>query len=336
MDQEQRLTAYQDLAEDAQVTALLPVGAKAAELFGLEVASLDLVAHAYNTTFSVTTPGGERWALRVNTASESTPEEVDTQQAWQLAIAAETEVRVAVPRPTTDGDWWARVPSDALGRAVLVTCASWLTGEDVDDPWPEVARALGRAMALLHGHARTWWRHAEGTMPLFDEPFLGERDSLGSASWLDAAQHDVLREARKRTFAAFARVYAGAEVIPLHADLHGANLKWHEGRLAIFDFDDCGLGVPALDLATTAFYLRGPDPAPEEALLEGYAEVAPLPEVDPQDLEAIIASRQLLLAAVVLNSSTASPRADAQAYSVTAVDRLRHWLATGRFTRALP
>lgn len=171
--------------------------------------------------------------------------------------------------------------------------------------------------------------------PLFDEPFLGEHDSLSSATWLDAGQQAVLRQARELTSDAFAQLYTGTEVIPLHADLHGANLTWHEGRLAIFDFDDCGLGVPALDLATTTFYLRGPDPAPEEALRAGYAEVAPLPEVTEATFEAVVASRQLLLAAVVLNSTTAGLRADAQAYTVTAVDRLHHWLTTGRFSLAV-
>ncbi len=84
----------------------------------------------------------------------------------------------------------------------------------------------------------------------------------------------------------------GAPVQPLHADLHGGNLKWHEGQLAVFDFDDCGLGVPALDLAVAVFYLRGDDPQLEGALTAGYAEVRPLPDVDPGHFEAMIAARQ--------------------------------------------
>ena len=101
----------------------------------------------------------------------------------------------------------------------------------------------------------------------------------------------------------------------------------------VFDIDDCGLGIPALDLATTTFYLRGEDPAREQALLQGYAELQPLPEIDSADFEALVASRQLLLAAVLLNSSTAGMRADAEAYSVTSVERLQRWLRTGRFSR---
>lgn len=325
--------AYAELPEEAQIAGLRPVALTAARHFGLDVDQLTLVAHSFNTTFAVTTKQGDRFALRFNTGSLSSIEQVRTQQAWQVAIAAETPVLVPTPLRTTSGDWATRIHSEILGREVLVTCASWLLGSDVGDPSPEVARALGRAMARLHRHARGWWDPTRGSMPLFDEPFLGEVDSLAAATWLDTEQHAVLAGARELVVETFRRVYADAPVIPLHADLQGANLKWHEGRLAIFDFDDCGLGIPALDLATTTFYLRGEDPAREQALLQGYAELQPLPEIDSADFEALVASRQLLLAAVLLNSSTAGMRADAEAYSVTSVERLQRWLRTGRFSR---
>jgi Ser/Thr protein kinase RdoA (MazF antagonist) len=130
-------------------------------------------------------------------------------------------------------------------------------------------------------------------------------------------------------------MYDGAPVRPLHADLHGGNLKWHEGRLAVFDFDDCGLGLPALDLAVAAFYLRGNDPALERALTAGYVETASLPDVDPAHFEAMVAARQLLLANSLLATSTAELRREAGLYLGVTVGRMRHWLETGTFTRVL-
>lgn len=327
--------AYAALSDDDQAEALRPVALGAAAAFGLEVERLEVLLHAYNTTFALTTPTGERHALRVNTNSASTEAEVMTQQLWQVAIAEETTVRVPVPHATVDGRWCARVPSTALGRDVLVTCASWLEGPDVGELSPEVARELGRAMALLHGQALTWRLPAEGAMPVFDDPLFGDEDLL-DVPWLDDEQRSVLSHARAVTTAACARVHAAGPVIALHADLHGGNLKWGDDGLAVFDFDDCGLGAPALDLAIATFYLRGGQEGAEEAMLSGYAEVAPLPEVDPADLEALIAARQLLLANALLASSTATQRGQADDYLVTSVDRLRHWATTGRFTRVLP
>lgn len=326
----QMTLAYGDLSEQDQAEALRPVALAAAEAFGLDPHRLEVHLHAYNTTYSLQTRDGRRFALRINTSSTSPREEIATQQAWQLAIAKETPVRVPTPVRTLDGRWCAAVPSAALDREVLVTCAGWLEGPDAGELTPEVARALGVTMAQLHAHAEHW--EPQGAMPLFNEPLFGAPDRFAAAD-LPTDHRAVIEDALELTRAAFERVFAGARPIPLHADLHGGNLKWHQGRLAVFDFDDCGLGVPALDLAICTFYQRGLDPAIEGALREGYAEIAPLPDIAPEDFEALIASRQLLLANDIVASTTAQFRELARSYLPTTVARLRHWRETGRFTR---
>jgi Ser/Thr protein kinase RdoA (MazF antagonist) len=328
--------AYRDLSNDEQVEALRPVARAAAERFGLDAVRVELAAHAFNTTFRVDTADGGRFALRVGTNSHSTRENVVAQQAWQCAIASDTEVLVAQPLAATDGAWWVEVEDTGFDSPVMVTAASWLAGPDVAQPDVTVARELGRTMALLHRHAESWRIPAGAELPRFDTPLFGDVDLLGTAPGLSPVDRDVLDRARSRTSSTFAELYDGAPVRPLHADLHGGNLKWHGGRLAVFDFDDCGLGIPALDLAIATFYLRGEDPALEVALADGYAEVAPRPVVDPDHLEAMIAARQLLLANSLLDSSTAELRQEAVGYLSVTVDRLRHWLSTGRFTRSLP
>jgi Ser/Thr protein kinase RdoA (MazF antagonist) len=328
--------AYRDLTEDEQVEVLRPVGLTAAERFGLDPVSVDLVAHVYNTTFRVATADGTQYALRVNTNSLSTPENVVAQQAWQRAIASDTDVLVPEPLTATDGRWFAEVESDAFGRALLVTAASWLEGPDVGEIDVVVAAELGRAMARLHAQSEDWALPAGGTMPRFDTPLFGDEDLMTALPGLPPADRAVLDRARERTSLAFAALYEDAPVRPLHADLHGANLKWRDGRLAIFDFDDSGLGLPALDLAISVFDLRGADPAPEQALKEGYAEVAPLPEVPLEHFEAMVAARQLLLANSLFASTTAELRGEAEQYLHVTVRRLRHWLDTGTFTRLPP
>ena len=142
----------------------------------------------------------------------------------------------------------------------------------------------------------------------------------------------MLAEALERCRRRFEEVYAGQRPIVLHADLHGGNLKWHRGALAVFDLDDAGFGVPALDLAISTFYLRAGAPGVEEALRRGYAELRDLPEVSEEQFEALVASRQLLLANSLLASSTASLQARATDYLDVTVHRLRGWFDTGRFT----
>ncbi|WP_026372622.1 phosphotransferase enzyme family protein [Agrococcus lahaulensis] len=327
---------YDDLDEAMQVEALRPAALAAADAFGLEVARMEPVLHGYNTTFAVDDERGRRFALRVGTNSHSTPAHAAAQQSWLADIAERTDVRVPEPLRALDGRWSVEVDSPALGRSVLVTIASWLEGPDARELDEESARQLGRTMARLHEHAEHWRPPEGSSLPRLDAPLFGDADLLSEAPGLDPRERSVLAEAWERAADAFERLHRGAALRPIHADLHGGNLKWHGGRVAVFDFDDCGFGLPVLDLAISAFYLRGGDPAPERALLAGYAELAPLPEVSPADFEALVAARQLLLANALLSSTTASLRAESLPYLRTSIGRLEQWLRTGAFSRVVP
>lgn len=328
------MTAYADLDEHAQVELLTPVATSGARALGLDPAAVELAHHGYNTTFRATTQSHAVYAVRVLTNSASTPAQLEAQHAWMHAIARDTPVIVPDPVVGPGGVTHVTVDGGALGRPAVVVAASWLPGPDVLTPTPEQAHALGVAMARLHEHARTWQLPPGTSMPTFDDPLFGDEDLI-SAHPFPGDGAAIVAAALATARPAFASTSA-AGVLPIHGDLHGGNLKWHEGRLAVFDFDDSGLGTPALDLAISTFYLRDDVEGGEEALREGYRSVRALPGVDGEAFEALIASRQVLLANALLATSTASLRAEAADYLRVTVDRLRHWLETGRFTRALP
>jgi Ser/Thr protein kinase RdoA (MazF antagonist) len=336
-----RVTEYADLPEADQVAALRPLALEAAAAFGLEVDDVELAAHAYNTTFRAEAADGRSWALRVGTGSKSTPAHVVAQQSWLEAIAEQTEVVVPVPRRTTSGGWYAELDRTLLGRPLLVTAASWLPGDELTALDAAMARELGRTAALLHAQAEHWSPPEEGELPLLDHPLFGDEDRLDTATWLDEGERAVIDQARETTAEVFARLHDGARLRPIHADLHRGNLKWAPegdgGRLAVFDLDDCGIGLLLVDLAIAVFYLREGDPEEgrrvEDALWEGYAGAATIPDHTSEDLEALLAARQLLLANDLLSSTTAEFRAMASGYAHTSARRLRRWLDTGRFTR---
>jgi Ser/Thr protein kinase RdoA (MazF antagonist) len=187
----------------------------------------------------------------------------------------------------------------------------------------------------MHQHARTWSMPEGANLPLYDEPLCGDEDLLAGLE-LSAADRAVLHEADARGRAAFAEAALVAPAIPLHADLHGGNLKWDGRRLAVFDFDDAGRGVPAFDLAVATFYLRGGDPSVEQALRAGYERAGPLPELGDEAFEALVAARQLLLLNSLYATSTATWRSEADEYLLTTLARLRAWRASGRFRLDVP
>ena len=262
-------TPYAALDEDAQVEVLRRVAVAAAEAFGLGVRHLALVLHAYNTTFRLDTDDGRRLALRVNTNSQSTPANIAAQQAWLHALARDTDVLVPDPVAAPGGAWEVAVDCPEWGGPLHATVASWLEGDDVGECDEEQALALGRTMALLHDHAEGF------ALPAGGRPAAVRRAALPRRRPARGRGADAERPRRGHRRGAGrcrAPVRGGlrrARPIVLHADLHGGNLKWHEGRLAVFDLDDAGFGVPALDLAISTFYLRAADPAVEAALRHG-------------------------------------------------------------------
>ncbi|WP_342371804.1 phosphotransferase [Propioniciclava soli] len=325
---------YDDLDEEGQVEVLREVALAAAGHFGLTVDRLEVLLHGYNTTFRVDTTDTRTIALRVNTNSKSTPGQIRGQQAWQHALATQSDVRVPDPLRALNGDWFATAHSAALGRLAHATASSWLAGDDIaTEVDVDQAHALGVAMATLHEHAEGWALPPNADLPTFDTPLFGDADRLTSYEGFDEEAKATVTTAMDRCTAAMERVCAGQRLIPLHADLHGGNLKWNGGRLSIFDFDDAGLSVPAVDLAISTFYLADRHGPTEAALREGYAQRRPLPALDRADFESVVASRQLLLANDILVSSTHAMRQQAADYAMTTIARLEGWLRTGVFTR---
>src|SRR6478609_8589654 len=234
---------YAALDEDGQVEVLTRVALTAADRFGLVVRDLALVLHAYNTTFRVETDDGRRLALRVNTNSKSTPAHIAAQQAWLHALATETELRVPDPLAAPGGGWDVAVDCPQWGAPLRTTVASWLDGD----------------------HAGGFVLPQGARLTLFDEPLCHDHSLLEGSVPMPDGHAEVVTESLARCRRLFDEVFAGQRPIVLHADLHGGNLKWHEGRLAVFDLDDAGLGVPALDLAISTFYLRSEPLGVEQA-----------------------------------------------------------------------
>lgn len=332
MTTETDTAGYASLGTEDQVAYLRDIAIRGSAEFGLEPVGVELVLHGFNTTFRVDRSDGSRYALRVLTNSLSTPAHVLAQHDWMRALAEQTDVPVPVPMRTHDGGDVAVVRSNGPASHHVVA-ATWLDGDDIGDTFTgEQARALGRAMATMHDHAGTWTIPTGGHLDGFDDPYYGDIDRLSAAFAERPEDRAIFEAALDRCSAAMTVAATADPAMIIHGDLHGWNLKWHRDRLAVFDFDDCGLAAPALDLAITTFYLRdGSGDVAEEALRDGYRQIRPVPETD--DFEALVAARQLLLANDLLGATTSELRRKALPYLDRSIERLTRWLESGRFTR---
>jgi Ser/Thr protein kinase RdoA (MazF antagonist) len=317
---------YASLSTRAQVARLKPIGMRFCDLFGIEGARLRLLNHGFNTTFGVVSSFGERFALRINVNSFRGRAEIGAELAWVGALAQDTDLRVPTPRAGL-----GEIESEEFGKTVYGALYSWLPGPTGDSvPIPEVARAVGEATMKLHNHARGW-TFPEGCRfhPARNVTFGAE---LRFKEHGFAGDIGVMEEVQRMGNGVLDRLRT-SEPIPIHYDLHLANVKWHRGKLAVFDFDDAILGYPAMDVAVSLFYLRRYANAPEmeAAYRSGLGQPIEAFGFSEADCETLVAARGLGLANELYAMNTAELIELAPRYAALTEIRLKHFLKTGRF-----
>ena len=258
------------------------------------------INHEYNSTFKVTASSGEKFALRINVNSNRSSENLNAEICWVRSIES-----VSVPKPvvTRDGAFVAHGWHAATGRSLPAVLYTWLEGEEPgDEPTRDQLFALGAAMARLHVESADTVLPTGCELPDYTDFFWGAKNLLtGPDSKFSADEQEKVTEVLTKVSAALVELGRDVQLQPIHADLHPWNVMWHEGELAVFDFDDCGLGLPIQDLMTSIYYLDTPEQ--DAALLAGYASVGPVPEYTPEQRELLLLQRRLLLLNYLLETS---------------------------------
>lgn len=304
--------------------------------FGLQPRGMRLLLYAFNATFRVDTVDGRRVALRLNVSGRTEPGHLAAETAWLESLAVDSDVLVPRPLPTGDGRRWATVPCPALGRDLPVVAMSWMDGPNLEAGSVAGCRELGRTTALLHRHAVDWALPSGAHLPSMRQVLVDEPDRISADHpGVDDRARAVLVEALAVAQRATDEVWANGPVHVVHADLHGGNVKWHGGRIGVFDFDDSCLGTPAQDLAVALYYLRDA-PRRERALFDGYAEAGRLPDLPDDRFEALVAGRNLGLLNTVLGGRIHLDPGFEAVYVQRSVARLRAFLDTGTYRHEVP
>ena len=293
-----------DAGANEELTGLEAVARAALPRFGLPGdAPMSLLHHRENAVFRVVDPAQDRpFALRVHRIGYRTTQEIRSELAWMDALRADG-IHTPAPRPGTDGSTVQTVSVAALDSPRDVDLLSWVEGTPLDaGSGAEAYRLLGRTCAQIQQHARRWTPPSWFRRPTWDAPALvgkaalwGDYAELASLTGEQRALFDRAADVVFRRLAAFGR---GADRFGLtHGDLMPDNVLLHDGAAFVIDFDDSGYGWYLYDLATLlAVKLLDPDYATaQEAWIEGYRSVAPLPDAHVAELETLVMARGLLL-----------------------------------------
>ncbi|WP_179956960.1 phosphotransferase enzyme family protein [Amycolatopsis anabasis] len=280
--------------------------------YNLPVARLARLPRGFNTTFRVDGADGHRYVLRIQRPDGPDEPMVRAEMTWLTALRRDTGLLVPEPVPTRARDLLTVVEDAGAPRCCVLY--RWVAGRFLDRGLtPARLHRVGAFTARLHRHGAGCDGSPRG--PVDNVTGLGgaQRRTLSAETAADAAQsvrqahspaggdlvHRVLERVR-RTRDALGR---GPDVSGLvHADLHQENYLFHQGEVGAIDFDDCGHGHFAYDLAVTVSeldHLPG-RPALRAALLAGYRTVRPLPAEHEAAIDDFVALRrvQLLIWAV--------------------------------------
>jgi Ser/Thr protein kinase RdoA (MazF antagonist) len=260
-----------------------------------------------NATFLVHDPGGgRRIVLRAHRVGCHEPDEIRAELTWILALRAEEVVATPQPLPALDGELVQTLASPSGLPARQVVAFAFEAGQEPrqGDDLPRWFEALGRITGRMHAHSRRWSRPAGFRRKRWDfDAMLGDRPLWGC--WQDGMGLDAPGRAHLGRVAAGLRrrldAYGqGPDRFGLiHADLRLANLLAHGERLAVIDFDDCGLSWFAYDFAAAvSFFEHEPIvPALADAWAMGYRESAPFGAEEEAAMPTFVMLRRMLLTA---------------------------------------
>ena len=294
--------------------------------YGINNADVESINFEFNATFAVSTQSGQKYALRLNINSTRTLSNIQAETQWVRDLARIPSINVPTPIASLDDQYVISALHADSGHTIYGVMYSWLEGEEIgDEPTLEQLQTVGRAIALLHENSSSFTLTDEAELPTFNDFFWGTEDFLfSSKSTLNPKHRQLIEQARDLIMKFTDDLYASSSVHIIHADFHGWNLMWHDDQLFIFDFDDCGFGVEAQDIAVALYYLDTPEQY--AALLDGYKSVRPLPSYSENAMKALLLHRRLLLLNYLFETKNPEHKGMLPAYLEKSLERVSTFL----------
>jgi Ser/Thr protein kinase RdoA (MazF antagonist) len=294
--------------------------------YGISDFEIEIINFEFNATFSVSTQSGQKYALRLNINSTRTNSNIQAETQWVRDLARVPSINVPTPIASLEDKYLVSAHHADSGQTIYGVMYSWLDGEEIgDEPKLDQLHTVGRAMALLHENSSNFTLTDGAELPTFNDFFWGTEDYLFSGkSTLIPKDRQLIEQARDLIMMYTDQLYATSVVHIIHADLHGWNLMWHEDQLSIFDFDDCGYGVEAQDIAVALYYLDTPEQ--DAALLDGYKSIRPLPVYSEKAMKALLLQRRLLLLNYLYETKNAEHKEMLPAYLEKTIERVSTFL----------
>ena len=321
------MSDFAQLGTDAQVALLTEHAAEVLKHYEIgDVTEIESINHEYNSTFAIGCADGSRYALRININSQRSTYNALAELEFINHLKASTDLNFAAPIVNASGEFFTVIDNPVMGKPLMSVLFSWLEGEELGaEPTEEQLFALGAAMAKMHNAAAGFELSSAAKLPnLRDVLWLTDDLLTTEVSRLSSEDKALVKSGLDMIDGVIEGLFERDSQRVIHADLHGWNLMWNEGALSIFDFDDCGIGLPIQDLYTALYYLDTPE---QDAVLKaGYASVRPIPEYTEFEAKALLLQRRIILLNYLFETSTPEHREILPKYTVETMRRINEFL----------
>jgi Ser/Thr protein kinase RdoA (MazF antagonist) len=319
-----------DLPAEDQQKSLTTFATGLLKDYGIHDAKVSCINFEFNATFVVESESGVKYALRININSTRTVDNMKAEVEWVRHLHRTSGVQTPTPIATVKDDYIVSGLHADSGQTLYGVMYSWLDGAEIgDEPTSQQLHEVGKAIATLHQESLEFALSSGNSLPTFSDFFWGTEDFLFSdKSVLLDADRTLIKQAHDLIMQFTNELFENSKIHIIHADMHGWNLMWNDGHLAVFDFDDCGFGVEAQDLAVSLYYLDTPEQ--DEALLNGYKSVRPLPTYSANAMKALLLQRRLLLLNYLFQTKNQEHKEMLPAYLEKSLERVSTFLTDVR------
>ncbi len=237
---------------------------EAAVRFGIMPEDLTPLTAFENFVYECTGEDGTDLILRLSHSARRSLDYTLGEVGFVRYLAA-AGIPVSAPVLAESGHFVEQIEDDEPGQYFVATAFARAPGYVFDDAPPLKERywnaalfeELGRIFARLHNRAQGY----RLTNPLHKRQEWHEYDVVDVARFAPSDEQ-LVRERAAQIIARLDRLPRTEDGYGLiHADLHPHNFCFDEGRITVFDFDNCEYAWFVKDIAVILFYVARGEPA---------------------------------------------------------------------------
>ncbi len=317
---------FSEMSYRSQVLRLRELAEIALSNYNLKVERLQFIQHGENTTFRAFIRGGHSYLLRLHRQGYHTVQAIEEELSWLEELQKQQIQSVLTQKPhrTFDNQLVIKVCHPKLPIERYCTLLKWIDGSLCGHtPAVKPLESIGRAIAMIQltGRGRPVQARRFWTI----ENLIGTKPKLGSLENMPGIAPKTIAELLKIKSMVFTELKAYEKKCSgrrglIHADAHFGNVIKTKKGIGLIDFDDCGFGFYAYDLAIPMISIemlckKNPSkldfPKSRDQFLKGYSTHQSWNQGDDRILPYFMAARNIAMVGW-LNSRSDNPKLKAK------------------------